>query len=187
MKFVKISLFVLPLLIFSTQLFGLGTNCVAQYLSIGEDSLVIQKNGPKNQFVIYTGNVIKVWTDNKATVKGKFVSFDGFNITINNDGLKLKIPINTLSKVKRFGNTGVQILGTVILVAGVGLMVAGGAGVIAGLILLLSDSAAGLAYPAIILGGALYGGLGFALWKGGDAIIGRRVNLNKGWSIIQPQ
>lgn len=186
MRLLKFTLFIFFTFLISSHIYGQELKVNHSNLSINHDSLVIQKTGARSQFIIYTGNKIQVWLENKATVKGELISFDGYAITIANGDLKLKVPTSKIEKIKSFGDMGHRILGTTIAVVGIALMVVTITGVVVGLTLIAAGTFATTAYPAIIAA-TLYGGIGFGLYKGGDAIIGQKVNLKKRWSIIPPQ
>lgn len=148
---------------------------------------MIQKDDLQKQFVIYSGNKIELWLDNKSTVKGQFLSFDGFVITMKKGDLTLKIPIFKIDKIKRYGDKGAQIMGTTIIVLGVAAMVASISAVSVGLILIATGTLTGPSITSFLAGSILLGGIGYATYRGGDAIIGKKVNLKRGWTILQPQ
>lgn len=131
-----------------------------------QDSLVITKTNGKRIYIVEKERKIKIWFKDK-TEKGEFLEIKNDSLLINKKRTVLKYNVNSIEKIKVYGNLLRNIIG-------IGFEIWGGLIFIAGFSPLFAWGAAGLliSVPAWLVG--------FGIYKLGEFITGnRKFNLIK--------
>ncbi|NEN25629.1 hypothetical protein G3O08_19225 [Cryomorpha ignava] len=181
MKAIKFLILVLFVTIFNNILFGFANEASCGFLANNQDSLIIRSIVPEKELVIHEGDKIQIWLLDKSIYLGNFVSLNGDSLQLSMDDRAMTFHVDQIKKLKLYSSTAAQIAGTVLIVIGAAAIVVSGAGLILGAIFLSIDT---IFIGAFIISGILTGGLGFGILKIGEAITGRKCNLQNRWHIV---
>ena len=143
-----------------------------------QDSLVLKEHNGKGRVVIQSGDKIKLRLDNGFYGKGEFKSMHQDTLTFLRKEKESKILVNSIEtiQVSRPIKKGA---GSLLKVAGVSSMVIGTYVFIWVAKELGASSAILLGTPAL----AVFGGVGFLIFKGGTKLNSEKFNLKSEWSI----
>lgn len=144
-----------------------------------QDSLVLKNNHSERKVVIRSGEKVKVWLFNKTSAVGKLKSLHQDTLTLLSFGKEKIILVHEIEKIKVYAGPVARLIGGALTITGVGGMFFGGISLVVGTVALFSDNLGAVILIAVPV---LFGG-GYAFYKGGRSITGRRFDLNSEWWI----